>query len=163
MDDQYEGLQHGTTSAPTRALIIQWCRFAMNDLTAQMVRNAWRHAEYSWFPLPTPTAGDNDDTESDGESVNNVADNADKLDDDDEELEESSSVYFSANSSVNEAVDMLPSTRNKKEEEDNESSDSDDESVPPLPSTNYSVAALESNASNQETGNEDSQLTTLSV
>ena len=53
--------------------------------------------------------------------------------------------------------------RNKKEEEDNESSDSDDKSVPPLPSTNDFVAALESNASNQETGNKDSQFTTLSV
>ena len=166
-----EDLQHGTTSAPTRALIIQWCHFAMNDLPAQMVRNAWRHAEYSWFLLPTPAAGDNDDTESDGESVNNVADKADKeLDDDEEELEESIFVNFSANSSVNEAIDMLPFTRNKKEGEDNESSshlfsssESDDVSVPPLPSTHDFVAALKSNASNQESGNEDSQLTTLSV
>ena len=77
-----------------------------------MVRNAWRHAEYSWFPLPTTAAGNNDDAASDGESVNNVADNADKeLDNDEEELEESSAVYFSANSSVKEAVNMLPSTR----------------------------------------------------
>ena len=50
-----------------------------------------------------------------------------------------------------------PSAHNKKEEEDNESSDRDDESVPPLPSTHDFVAALESNASNQEAGNEDSQ------
>jgi hypothetical protein len=52
----------------------------MNDLPTQLVRNEWRHVAYSWFPLPTPAAGDNDDTESDYESVN-AADNADnKLD-----------------------------------------------------------------------------------
>ena len=173
-----EGLQHGTTSAPTRAHIIKWCRFAMNDLLAQMVRNLWRHAEYSWFSLPTPAAGDNDDTERDDESVN-AADNAENELDHEEEEEElegnmgsnnkstSSAVYFSADSSVNEAVDTLPSTHNKKDVEDNESSshlfspsESDDESVPPLPSTHDFVVALESNASNQETRNEDSQLTT---
>ena len=165
-----EGLQHGTTSALTRAHIIEWCHFAMNDLPAQMVRNAWRHAEYSWFPLLTLAAGDNDDdTESDDGSVSNAADNADnKLDYEEEELEEnnesSSGDYFSTDSSVNEPpVDALPSTHNKKEEKDNESSDSDDESVPPLPSTHDFVAALGSNASNQqETRNKDSQLTTLS-
>jgi hypothetical protein len=51
-----EGLEHGTTSPPTRADIIRWCCFAMNDLPEhQMVKNAWRHAEYSWF-LPLPAA-----------------------------------------------------------------------------------------------------------
>jgi hypothetical protein len=169
-----EGLQHGTTSAPTRAHINQWCRFAMNDLPAQMVRSAWRHSDYSWFPPSTPAAGDNNDTESDHESVN-AADNADNdLDLKEEEVEEnirsnnesSSAVYFLAESSVNEAVDTLPSTHSKKDEEDNESSShlfspsENDESVPPLPSTHDFTAALESNASNQETGNEHSQLTT---
>ena len=48
-----EGLEHGTTSPPTRADIIRWCRFAMNHLPEQMVRNAWRHAEYSWFSAAT--------------------------------------------------------------------------------------------------------------
>jgi hypothetical protein len=33
-----EGLEHGTTSPPTRADIIWWCRFAMNDLLEQMVK-----------------------------------------------------------------------------------------------------------------------------
>ena len=40
----HEGLEHGTTSPPTRADIIWWCRFAMNNLPEQMVKNAWRHA-----------------------------------------------------------------------------------------------------------------------
>ena len=139
-----EGMPHWTISAPTRAHISESCRFAMNDLPAQMVRNAWRHAEYSWFPLPAPAAGNNDgNTESDGESVNNAADNADnKLDDEEEEWEEnkksSSGVYF----------DALPSTHNKKAEEDNDSSDSDNESVPVLPPTHDFIAALESNARN---------------
>ena len=43
------------------------------------------------------------------------------------------------------------------------SSESDNKSVPPLPSTNDFIEALESSASNQETGNKDSQLTTLSL
>ena len=55
----------------------QESRYAMNDLPAQMVRNAWRHAEYSWFQ-PTPATGNNDeDTGSDNESLDNAADNAD--------------------------------------------------------------------------------------
>ena len=80
-----------------------------------------------------------------------------------ENNESSSGVSFSADSSVNEPVDAFPSTHNKKEEEDNESTNSDHKSVvPPLPSTHDFVAALESSASNQETGNKDSQLMTLS-
>ena len=39
---------------------------------------------------------------------------------------------------------------------------SDNKSAPPLPFTQNLVAALESIAGNQETGEEDSQLTTLS-
>ena len=90
-----------------------------------MVRNAWRNAEYSWFPLPTSAAGNNDDdTESDNESVNNnAADKADnELDDDEGESEEnnesSSGVSFSTDSSVNEPVDALcspqPITRRRR-------------------------------------------------
>jgi hypothetical protein len=140
-----------------------------------MVRNAWRHAEYSWFPLPTPAAGDNDDTESDDESVN-AADNADnKLNDDEEELEEntesnneSSSAVFSRQTAVSTKLSIRsPQPFTKKKEKDKESSshlfsssESDNKSV--LPSTHDFVAALESNASNQETGNNDSQLTTTS-
>jgi len=134
-----EGLEHGTTSPPARADIIWWCRFAMNDLPEQMVRNAWRHAEYSWFP--PPPAADNygnelhnvnepDDNDHDDHLDNNESDN-------DENDNESSNQMFS-------------------------SSDSEDEAVLPLPSTHDFVAALVSNA-NQGISNEDSQLTTLSI
>jgi hypothetical protein len=44
-----EGLAHGTTSPPTRADIICCSWFAMNDFQEQMVKNAWRHAEYYGF------------------------------------------------------------------------------------------------------------------
>jgi hypothetical protein len=67
-----EGLEHGTTSSPTRADIIRWCRFAMNhDLPEQMVKNAWRHAEYSW--CSPPPANDNYGNEL--HNVNALADN----------------------------------------------------------------------------------------
>ncbi len=44
----------------------------MADLPEQMVRNAWRQAEYSWFP--PPPAADNDGDELDN---TNAADNDD--------------------------------------------------------------------------------------
>ena len=140
-----EGLEHGTTSPPTRADIIRWCRFAMNDLPEQMVKNAWRHAEYSWFPPPPLAAAPNGDEELDNA-------NAAPPDNQDNELDDN-------DSDNNESDD---------EEEDNESSshlfsssDREDEALPPLPSTHDFVAALESNV-NHKISNEDSQLTTLS-
>ncbi len=50
-----EGLAYGTTSPPTRENILEWTRIAVNDLPEQMVQNAWRHGQYSWFP-PAPAA-----------------------------------------------------------------------------------------------------------
>ena len=50
-----EGLANGTTSPPTRENITDWTRIATNSLPAQMIRNAWRHGQYSWFP-PAPAA-----------------------------------------------------------------------------------------------------------
>ena len=35
--------------------IIEWTRIATNSMPAQIVRNAWRHGQYSWFP-PAPAA-----------------------------------------------------------------------------------------------------------
>ena len=50
-----EGLANGTTSPPTRENIVEWTRIATNSLPAQMIQNAWRHGQYSWFP-PAPVA-----------------------------------------------------------------------------------------------------------
>ncbi|KAI2514125.1 Pogo transposable element with KRAB domain [Fragilaria crotonensis] len=80
-----EGLEHGTTSPPTRADIIRWCRFAMNDLPEEMVRNAWRHAEYSWFPLPPAPDNDHvvnqfDDDDDDDDDNDNVSDSEENSD-----------------------------------------------------------------------------------
>ena len=50
-----EGLENGTTSLPTRENIIEWTRIATNSMPSQMIKNAWRHGKYSWFP-PAPTA-----------------------------------------------------------------------------------------------------------
>jgi hypothetical protein len=50
-----EGLANGTTFPPTRENIVEWTRIATNSLPAQMIQNAWRHGQYSWFP-PAPVA-----------------------------------------------------------------------------------------------------------
>jgi transposase len=45
-----EGLAHGTTSPPTRENIVQWARNAVANISSEIVKNAWRHGDYSWFP-----------------------------------------------------------------------------------------------------------------
>lgn len=45
-----EGLANGTTSLPTREDIVRWTRYAKANLSSQIVKNAWRHGDYSWFP-----------------------------------------------------------------------------------------------------------------
>ncbi|KAI2495737.1 pogo transposable element with KRAB domain [Fragilaria crotonensis] len=58
-----EGLVHGTTSPPSRLDICRWTLVAFQKLPEQMIRNAWRHGEYTWFPgstreeYPQPTEG----------------------------------------------------------------------------------------------------------
>jgi hypothetical protein len=44
-----QGLANGTTSLTTRENIIEWTRIATNDPPEQMVQNAWRQSQYSWF------------------------------------------------------------------------------------------------------------------
>ena len=45
-----EGIQNGTTTPPTRRHIAQWSVTALSSLSTKIVKNAWRHGEYSWFP-----------------------------------------------------------------------------------------------------------------
>jgi hypothetical protein len=45
-----EGILTGTTSPPTRGGIVQWTLNAMNDMSHNIVFNAWRHGQYTWFP-----------------------------------------------------------------------------------------------------------------
>ena len=45
-----EGIIHGTTSLPTRKHIAEWAIHANNMLTETVIKNSWRHGEYSWFP-----------------------------------------------------------------------------------------------------------------
>ncbi|KAI2512695.1 pogo transposable element with KRAB domain [Fragilaria crotonensis] len=52
-----EGLANGTTSPPTRENIIEWTRIATNSMPSQMIKNAWRHGEYSWFPQAPAAEG----------------------------------------------------------------------------------------------------------
>jgi DDE superfamily endonuclease len=44
-----EGLANGTTSPPSRQDVSRWTVVAMETLTVGIIRNAWRHGEYSWF------------------------------------------------------------------------------------------------------------------
>jgi hypothetical protein len=67
-----EGLANGTTSPPTREHIVAWVQTAMNNLPAQMIRNAWRHGQYSWF-LPVAVLN----IEESSEDKDSVAGSAD--------------------------------------------------------------------------------------
>ena len=44
----------GRILPPTRKDIAEWCSTSYQNLPEQMVRNAWRHGEYSYFPPPPP-------------------------------------------------------------------------------------------------------------
>ena len=50
-----EGIIHGTTSLPTRKHITEWAIHANNTLTESVIKNSWRHGEYSWFPEENTT------------------------------------------------------------------------------------------------------------
>ena len=45
-----EGLQQLKTCPPTQPKMVHWCVDALQDLPEDLVKNAWRHGEYSWFP-----------------------------------------------------------------------------------------------------------------
>ena len=45
-----EGLANGTMSPPSREDIVRWTRYATVNLPSQIVRNAWKHGNYLWFP-----------------------------------------------------------------------------------------------------------------
>jgi hypothetical protein len=45
-----EGLASGTTSPPLQEDIVRWTRVALDTLPPAMIRNAWRHGVYTWFP-----------------------------------------------------------------------------------------------------------------
>jgi hypothetical protein len=47
-----EGLDHGTTSPPTRRHIADWAAKAIKEIPEQIVRNSWRHGEYAYY-IPT--------------------------------------------------------------------------------------------------------------
>ena len=51
-----EGLLTGTTTPPTRGHIVHWTLNAMNGMSHDIVYNAWRHGQYTWFPTTAPAA-----------------------------------------------------------------------------------------------------------
>jgi len=55
-----EGIVHGTTSPPSREDVSKWSVAAMQSLPERIVRNAWRHGDYTWFPDETNNINNND-------------------------------------------------------------------------------------------------------
>ena len=51
-----EGLAQSVTKPPSRATIAKWCDLAIKELDGDIVRNAWRHSDYSYFPTEESTA-----------------------------------------------------------------------------------------------------------
>jgi hypothetical protein len=49
-----DGLRTGTTQPPARKDIAEWCSQSYKDLPDGMVRNAWRHGAYTFFPPTVP-------------------------------------------------------------------------------------------------------------
>ena len=45
-----EGIQQAITRPPSRAMIAHWSVSALKGLPKQLVKNAWRHGDYSYFP-----------------------------------------------------------------------------------------------------------------
>ena len=45
-----EGLLHNQTKPPTRQQLETWCTNCMKEKDEQIVKNAWLHGEYSFFP-----------------------------------------------------------------------------------------------------------------
>jgi hypothetical protein len=45
-----EGLLHHRTQPPTRQQLAKWCINSLKELDEQIVKNAWLHRDYSFFP-----------------------------------------------------------------------------------------------------------------
>ena len=45
-----EGLAQDKTTPPSRPTIAKWCEMALKELDGDIIRHAWRHGEYSFFP-----------------------------------------------------------------------------------------------------------------
>ena len=45
-----DGLLHNKSKPPTRQQLAQWCCNSLNELEEGIVKNAWLHGEYSFFP-----------------------------------------------------------------------------------------------------------------
>ena len=45
-----EGLTNGTTAPPTKEHIVRCTQHTSNTLPPEIIRNAWRHGNYTWFP-----------------------------------------------------------------------------------------------------------------
>ena len=44
-----EGIFDTKTRPPSREHIVQWSVSALDNLPSEIVKNAWRHGQYSWF------------------------------------------------------------------------------------------------------------------
>ena len=44
------GVSNAAKKAPSRQRVAQWCIDSLNDLVTNIIKNSWRHGEYSYFP-----------------------------------------------------------------------------------------------------------------
>ena len=44
------GVANAATKAPSIQRVSQWCIDSLNDLGTNIIKNSWRHCEYSYFP-----------------------------------------------------------------------------------------------------------------
>ena len=44
-----QGVADAATKSPTRQEVSHWCIDSLNNLRVDIIRNSWRHAEYSYF------------------------------------------------------------------------------------------------------------------
>ena len=42
---------HASTKAPSIERVSQWCIDSLDDLSTEIVKNSWRHGDYSYFPI----------------------------------------------------------------------------------------------------------------
>jgi hypothetical protein len=86
------GLNQGKITPPTRKHIAEWCWTSSQDLPPPMVRNAWRHGVYSYYPPVQEeeehAAVANDDVEYaavDNDDVDSTVDDTEDSSSDDDE------------------------------------------------------------------------------
>jgi DDE superfamily endonuclease len=88
-----EGLLHNRTKPPTRQQLAKWCIDSMKEMEEQIVKNAWLHGEYSFFPSDVAArSGKSIDDPYDAHGERLFAEDEEDEEDEIEQLEEEDEV-----------------------------------------------------------------------